>query len=382
MMRDSGNRGAERVLGFSGPEDPVDVSVILPAYNEVDSVEGMYAQVVRVLDATGWTYEIIFVDDGSTDGTWQRLRGVAAEDQRIRLIRHRRNFGKATALAAGFSYARGDIVVTSDADMQYEPEDMLRLVQRVREGTDVVSAYKVLRRDPLGKRLPSRFFNFWVRSTTGVVLHDFNAGLKAFRHEAATDLVKYGYGELHRFHMLLAARRGYSVGEVPVESCFRMRGRSKYGMERYVRGALDYLTAVFLSGYVEKPLHFFGPAGMILAVFGTAAFVAGAYLGTNGDTAAAGSPFFYASALLLVSGLQMLVFGLIAEMINNLERTSDPGSKIAEVYQIDRRTSVLAPGVTVERRNHHRTRPSGGGVRTLEEELEEVVEAGEEPERR
>ncbi|MCI0479311.1 glycosyltransferase family 2 protein, partial [Candidatus Uhrbacteria bacterium] len=271
-MRDSNERRVEQALGFAGPEDPLDVSVILPAYNEVDSVEGMYAQVVRVFDATGWTYEIIFIDDGSNDGTWQKLKGVATEDQRIRLIRHRRNFGKAQALAAGFSYARGDVMVTSDADMQYEPEDMIRLVKKVREGTDVVSAYKVLRRDPLSKRVPSKFFNFWVRSTTGVELHDFNAGLKAFRHEAATDLVKYGYGEMHRFFMLLAARMGYSVGEVPVESCYRVRGKSKYGMERYARGAFDYLTAVFLSGYVDRPLHFFGPVGMALALLGSATF--------------------------------------------------------------------------------------------------------------
>lgn len=380
-MRDSNDRRLDQALGFSSPEEPLDVSIILPAYNEVDSVDGVYDQVVRVLDATGWSYEIVFVDDGSTDGTWQKLRAIAAEDQRVRLIKHRRNFGKASALANGFSYSRGDIMVTSDADMQYEPQDIVRLIDKVREGSDVVSAYKVLRRDPLSKRIPSKFFNFFVRSTTGVELHDFNAGLKAFRHEAADDLVKYGYGELHRFFMLLAARQGYSVAEVPVESCFRKNGQSKYGMERYARGALDYLTVVFLSGYQERPLHFFGPAGLVLSVLATLSLAVGGFLSLFGGEGASAMPFVYGAGLLFMTGLQLLVFGLIAEMINNLERSTTAGSKISEVFQIDRRTSVLSPGVTVERRGTRRPRAGGRTPETLEDEWESVAEPSEEPDR-
>ena len=173
---------ADAALGMSGPECPVDVSVILPAYNESETIDEMYAQVVGVLDRQDGSFEVVFVDDGSTDDTWQHIERLARKDRRVRAIRHRRNCGKATALANGFTYARGEIMVTSDADLQYDPNDIVRVIEKVRCGYDVVSAYKVIRRDPLSKRLPSKFFNWFVRTTSGVVLHDFNAGLKAYRY--------------------------------------------------------------------------------------------------------------------------------------------------------------------------------------------------------
>ena len=268
---------ADATLGFGGPECPVDVSVILPAYNESESIDGMYGQVVGVLDREDHSFEILFVDDGSTDDTWRRIENLAVKDSRVRAIKHRRNCGKATALANGFTFARGEIMVTSDADMQYDPMDIVRVIEKVRAGYDVVSAYKVIRRDPLSKRLPSKFFNWFVRATSGVELHDFNAGLKAYRFEAADDLVRYGYGELHRFFILLAAQMGYTVAEVPVESLPRTNGHSKYGAERYVRGALDFATVFFLSKYRERPLHFLGSFGLALGAIGVAIL---GYLGT------------------------------------------------------------------------------------------------------
>ncbi|MDR3686528.1 MAG: glycosyltransferase family 2 protein [Coriobacteriia bacterium] len=351
MKHEASDRSIDVAMGLGAPDDPIDVSIILPAYSEEDNIDGIYAQVVRVMEGSGYSFEILFVDDGSTDTTWDKIAALSFFDPRVRALRHRRNFGKASALANGFRYARGEIMVTSDADMQYDPNDILRLIAKVEEGYDVVSAYKVIRRDPLSKRIPSRFFNFFVRMTTGVDLHDINAGLKALRHQAAEDLIRFGYGELHRFFVVIAARRGYSVAEVPVESLYRTTGKSKYGAERYMRGALDFLTVFFLSGYSERPLHLLGGAGVTLGALGTAIF---AYLGVSSIMAGvnmAGRPMFTVAALLVLTGCQLLVAGLIAEMINNLERADAGRSKIAQVLGVERRSAlVLAPGVQVERR--------------------------------
>ena len=332
------DRELESAAESEVPDEPVDISVILPAYNEEGSVDGVCAQVTAVLGPTEYSYEIIFIDDGSTDSTWSKLQRLVSADYHVRALRHRRNFGKASALANGFTFARGDIMVTSDADMQYDPADILRLVEKLIDGGyDVVSAYKVVRRDPIDKRLASWFFNFFVRSTTGIELHDINAGLKAFRREAAEDLVRYGYGELHRFFIIVAARRGFSVAEVPVESQYRMNGRSKYGSERYLRGALDFLTVIFLSGYGERPLHFLGTAGLTLAGIGSAIL---AYLGvatTFVGRTANGSVLLPVAVLLIISGVQMLMFGLIAEMINNLERVNGARSKISQALRFSER---------------------------------------------
>jgi len=350
-VRDRHRITRENDFGFPSPECPVDITVVLPAYNESESIDGVYAQVVGVLDRQDVSYEILFVDDGSTDDTWTRIESLAARDHRVRALQHRCNCGKATALANGFSFARGEIIVTSDADMQYDPEDIGRLINKVREGYDVVSAYKVIRRDPLSKRLPSKFFNWFVRTTTGVVLHDFNAGLKAYRYEAALDLVRYGYGELHRFFILVAAQMGYRVAEVPVESLPRTNGESKYGAERYLRGGLDYVTVYFLSRYRERPLHFLGGAGAALAGLGSLLFtyLVGAALLTGSSLG--DRPSLDVSILLILSGLQLGVFGLLAEMINNVERGQAGRAKISKVISVERRTNLLlSPAIQVERR--------------------------------
>jgi dolichol-phosphate mannosyltransferase len=342
-------------MGLGAPDDPIEVSVILPAYNEEASVETACDQVTRVLEQAGFTFEILFVDDGSTDATWVKVKGLAAKDNRVRGIRHRTNFGKAAALANGFTYARGEIMVICDADLQYDPNDIVRVIDKICDGWDVVCANKVVRRDPLSKRLPSKFFNAFVRATTGVKLHDINAGLKAFRHQAAEDLVKYGYGELHRFFVILASKKGYTVTEIPVESLYRTSGRSKYGMERYLRGALDFLTVFFLSGYGERPLHLLGGLGVWSIAAGSVVYTYLAYVGLVLHQSITGRPLLILGALLLISGVQLLVFGLLAEMINNMERPLAAGSKIAQVLRIDRRSSlVLAPGVQVERRREVR----------------------------
>lgn len=356
MKTPSTDRRMDLAMGLGAPECPVDVTVIFPAYNEGDNVDGSYRQVLQVLDPLDLSYEIIFVDDGSTDDTWARINALGAKDGRVRALRHRRNYGKASALANGFTYARGELIVTTDADMQYDPHDVVRLIEKAREGYDVVSAYKVIRRDPLERRLPSKIFNFVVRSITGVRLHDMNAGLKVYRQNAARDTIRYGYGELHRFFIVLAARSGYSVAEVPVESLPRTNGHSKYGAERYLRGALDFLTAIFLSGFAERPLHLFGKAAFLT----TGASVV--LLGGAVVAALVGGMHAWIAPLLIVAGglgvvaVQMLIVGLLAEMINNLGRDSSGLGKVSQVMHVDRRTSqMLAPSVRVERRNHDST---------------------------
>jgi hypothetical protein len=374
MKYKGSDRSMDVAMGLGAPDDPIDVSIILPAYNEEESIEGVYQQVVDTMEVSGYSFEILFVDDGSTDTTWDKVAALGEADGRVRALRHRRNFGKASALANGFQYARGAIMVTSDADMQYDPNDMLRLIAKIEEGYDVVSAYKVLRRDPLSKRIPSRFFNFFVRSMTGVELHDMNAGLKAFTYQAAEDLVRYGYGELHRFFIVLAAKRGYRVAEVLVESQYRTTGKSKYGMERYLRGALDFLTVLFLSGYAERPLHLLGGTGVALGVAGTGLFgylgVASIFMHQN----LSGRPLMTVASLLVLTGVQLLVVGLLAEMVNNLERSNEGRVKIAQVLRVDRRSSlVLAPGVQVERRRG--VRGSGSGLEHPAEASMPMVQA-------
>lgn len=342
----------------------LDVSVVFPAYNEHDSIDGVYEQVKGVLAEQPYSYEIIFVDDGSTDGTWEKIADLSRKDPRVRALRHRCNFGKASALANGFTYARGEVIVTSDADMQYDPNDIARLIEKVLEGYDIVSAHKVVRRDPLSKRIPSKFFNYFVRVTTGMKLHDMNAGLKAFRHDAAQELIRYGYGELHRFFVVLAARRGYTVAEVPVESLYRTTGRSKYGMERYMRGALDYMTVFFLSGYAERPLHLLGAIGVWLTVAGTVLFWTLVTISLTAHPILREDLFFNVSELLVVTGVQMVVSGLLAEMINNLERPRAGRTKIAQTLRVERRTSL--PGelhVEVDRREGGPVEGVGSGLR-------------------
>jgi len=340
------------ITANDAPSETPGVSVVVPAYNEAETIDGMYRQLTAVMTAEGESFEILFIDDGSTDATWERISALSAEDARVLGIRHRRNFGKATALANGFDYARGEIVVITDADMQYDPADIPRLIEKVRGGWDVVSAYKVLRRDPLSKRLASKVFNFFVRTATSVPLHDMNAGLKAFRSDAAKALIPYCYGELHRFFVVFAARNGYSVTEVEVESCYRTTGKSKYGIERYLRGGLDFLTVLFLSGYSEAPLHVLGTTGLALGVVGTLIFAATWIGSAIADTPLVDSPFTVMSMLMIFTGVQLFVAGLLAEMINSLDRTTTGHHRIAEVRRIERR-ALNRDGVDIHNERRH-----------------------------
>jgi len=245
----------------------VKVSVVIPAYNEEENVPILYERLRGVLEKLGCDFEIIFIDDGSTDGTFGVLKEIADRDRRIKVIRFRRNYGQTAAMYAGFDYAEGDVVVTMDADLQNDPEDIPRLLEKLEEGYDIVSGWRINRKDPfLSRRLPSKIANWIISKVTGVELHDYGCTLKAYRSEIAK---RYRlYGDMHRFLPALAKRFGARVAEIPVKHHPRLYGRSKYGIGRTVRVILDIFLVKFLNEYITKPLYVFGGVGFLLLVAG------------------------------------------------------------------------------------------------------------------
>ncbi len=292
----------------------MDLSVVVPLFDEEESLEDLYAEIRAALEPEGLDWELIFVDDGSTDGGFEVLRGLHEGDPgRVRVISFRKNSGKAHALAEGFAHARGRRIVTLDADLQDVPAEIPRLLGALEDGLDLVSGWKRKRRDPLSKTIPSRLFNFVTAKTTGIDIHDFNCGLKAYRREV-TEAIPV-YGELHRYLPVLANWQGFAVGEVEVRHRPRTRGRTKYGLSRFLNGFLDLLTVILLTRYDHKPLHLFGGIGALLLALGGGALsylVAGWFLGVwIGDR-----PLLPLSILVTLTGLQFLLFGLLAELVS------------------------------------------------------------------
>lgn len=288
------------------------ISVVVPVRDEAESVERLYAELDATLTALERGWEVVYVDDGSTDGTYSTLVRLHAAHENVRVVRLRRNLGKAAALDAGFAEATGDIVVTIDGDLQDDPSEIPRLLAKLDEGFDLVCGWKTHRRDRLSRRLPSRLFNAVVRVVSGVPLHDMNCGLKAFRREVADELRLYG--ELHRFIPVLAVDRGFRVTEVGVNHRPRPHGRSRYGMERYLRGFLDLLTVAFMARYRRRPLHLFGGAGLLLSFVGAAILAYLTVLKATGS-AIGTRPLLTLGVLLVVVGIQLLSLGLISELI-------------------------------------------------------------------
>ena len=236
------------------------LSVVIPVYNEADSLEALHGELVEVARGEGYELDVIFVDDGSTDQSWSVLCGIAERDDCVRAIRFRRNFGKAAALSAGFSAARGELIMTLDADLQDDPHEIPRFLARMEEGYDVVSGWKKVRYDPWHKVWPSRVFNWMVSSLTGVYLHDHNCGMKCYRREIFDEICLYG--ELHRFVPVLAAARGFRSSEIVISHRTRKFGESKYGVSRIVKGFLDLLTVKFITGFGQRPQHILGTLGL------------------------------------------------------------------------------------------------------------------------
>lgn len=237
------------------------LSAVIPVWNEVESLAALHGELTAVARQHGYQLEVVFVDDGSTDGSWAEIERLAAVDPGVRGIRFRRNFGKAAALSAGFDAAQGDLVVTLDADLQDDPREIPRFLAEIDKGLDCVSGWKQVRHDPWHKVLPSRGFNWLVGVLTGVKLHDHNCGFKCYRREIFSEVRLYG--ELHRFVPVLAAAKGWKVGEIVVNHRPRKFGRSKYGVTRIIKGFLDLLTVYFLTGFDQRPQHLLGTLGIV-----------------------------------------------------------------------------------------------------------------------
>jgi len=292
----------------------VKISVVIPAYNEEENVPVLYERLKGVLEGLNHDYEIIFVDDGSTDGTFAVLKDLAGKDRRVKVIRFRRNYGQTAAMYAGFEHAEGDVIITMDADLQNDPEDIPRLLSKLEEGYDIVSGWRKDRKDPfLSRKLPSRVANWIISKVTGVELHDYGCTLKAYRSEIAK---RYRlYGDMHRFLPALAKRFGAKVTEIPVKHHPRLYGRSKYGIGRTVRVILDIFLVKFLNEYITKPLYVFGGLGFLLLTVGILIelYLTLLKLFTGADIG--GRPLLILGVLLILAGIQLLSTGIIAELI-------------------------------------------------------------------
>ena len=301
------------------------ISIVVPVYDEEDSIVQLYDAVRAQLDEIGESYEIIFVDDGSRDGSFTVLRALHERDPRVRVIRFRRNFGKTPALVAGFAQARGDIVFTMDGDLQDDPTEIPRFLEKLAEGYDLVSGWKYPRHDPPTKTVPSYFFNRMVGITTGVKLHDMNCGFKAYRHELLDDIKLYG--ELHRFVTVLAHQRGFRVTEVKVRHHQRKYGKSKFGARRFLRGFLDLLMVLFLMSYLRTPLRLFGMIGLLATLAGLAVdgyVVADRFLPFGSQQPIHQRPLLFVGIMLLIFGVSFILTGLQSEMIRHFAyRPSD-----------------------------------------------------------
>ena len=294
--------------------DPVEISVVVPVYNEQDNVVPLLESIRDALEGLGRPYEAVVVDDGSTDATAERLREAAERLPMLRVLRLRGNFGQSAALAAGFDHARGDLVVTMDGDRQNDPADILRLLDKLKEGYDVVSGWRRERRDPFwSRRVPSRFANALISWITGVRLHDYGCALKVYRREILRDVALYG--EMHRFLPALARWVGATVGEIPVAHWPRRSGLSKYGIGRTVRVLLDLLTVKFLMSYWTRPIQIFGLLGLCLGGAGALLGLALTYQRLVQAIPLANRPILLLAVLLILVGFQFVSIGLLGEML-------------------------------------------------------------------
>ena len=312
----------------------VEYSIIVPVYNEVQNIEPLYAAIKPVIEKIDRSCEVIFIDDGSKDGTYDALRKIHENDPVCRIIRFRRNFGQTAAMAAGFTHARGDVIITLDGDLQNDPTDIPMLLDKVAEGYDVVSGWRVNRKDKfITRRVPSICANWLISKITGVNLHDYGCTLKAYRREVAQNVGLYG--EMHRFIPAIASWMGVNVAEVPVKHHARQHGRSKYGLSRTMRVVLDLITVKFLLSYATRPLQVFGSIGFISASLG---FALGLYLTFCKlllGYQLSSRPMLFLSILLILVGIQLITMGLLGEMLVRIyhEGQNKPVYAIREILE-------------------------------------------------
>ncbi len=306
----------------------MDISVVVPLFNEEESLPELTGWIKRVMDEHRYSYEILLVDDGSNDSSWRVIEQLSRENDHIRGIRFRRNYGKSAALYCGFEASRGDVVITMDADLQDDPDEIPGLYGMIREGKyDMVSGWKKKRYDPFSKTLPSKIFNTTARLASGIKLHDFNCGLKAYRKEVVKSIEVFG--EMHRYIPILAKHAGFTrIGEKVVRHRARKFGKTKFGIERFVNGYLDLLTVTFISKFGKKPMHFFGLLGTLVFILGLAAAI---FVGVNklvlisrGLRAplVTDSPYFFLALTAMILGTLLFLTGFIAELVsrNSSER--------------------------------------------------------------
>lgn len=313
----------------------LDISVVVPLYNERESLGELTAWIDRVARENGLSYEIVMVDDGSQDGSWDEIERLSADYPSLRAIRFARNYGKSAALYCGFAEARGEVVFTMDADLQDSPDEIPHMRRMILdEGYDLVSGWKRKRYDPAGKRLPSKFFNFTARLVSGIRLHDFNCGLKAYRLRVVKSIEVYG--EMHRYIPILAKHAGFGrIGEKEVHHHERKYGVSKFGMERMVKGYLDLITVSFMSHFGRSPMYFFGSLGTAMFLLGgfTTVWVIAAKLYKQAHglpiRAVTDQPLFFVAILAVILGVQLFLAGFLGELINR--RSPDRNN-----YMIDR----------------------------------------------
>jgi len=291
------------------------ISIVIPLYNEQDSVKPLYEQLISVLSKLD--YEIIFIDDGSTDATIERIKEI--NDRNVQVIQFQRNFGKAAALSCGFSNAKGDIIITMDGDLQDDPKEIPRFLEELKQ-YDMVSGWKFKRHDPMKKIIPSKFFNWLTTIVTGINIHDSNCGFKAYRNYVIKDINLYG--ELHRYIRAISYWKGYSIGEIKVEHRARMYGKSKYGVERLIKGFFDLITVKFLMSYTDRPLHLFGGIGVISVFFGIIISLYLFYDWLRGIRIG-NRPLLIFGILLLITGIQFISLGLIGELITNTHKNKE-----------------------------------------------------------
>lgn len=309
--------------------DSATVSVIVPVLDEAATVAELARQILAVADRVGLPIvEIVFIDDGSRDGSWEAMAALADVEPRVKALRLRRNFGKATALALGIQASRGDVLVTMDADLQDDPDELPRLLDALDDDVDLVSGWKLDRRDPLSKTLPSRLFNRVTAWLSGLSLHDFNCGYKVYRREIF-DGVKL-YGELHRYIPVLAHAQGFRVTELPVSHHPRAHGRSKYGVERFVKGFLDLVTVLMLTRFAQRPGHLFGGLGVLLGAVGCVllVYLSGLKLLTGAEIG--GRPLLLLGVMLAIIGVQVTLFGVLGELILSRTQPAPPPSLVRE----------------------------------------------------
>lgn len=314
-----------------------DLSVVIPVRNEAENVRQLCRELVEVLDRWDRTFEIVVVDDGSTDETFELLRAIQADEPRVRVIRFRRNFGQTAAFAAGFAHARGALIVTMDGDLQNDPADIPALVELIEKGNDIACGWRRHRKDPfLNRRLPSMIANRMISWATGVRLNDYGCSLKVFRSEIVKPLRLYG--EMHRFLPAMASEMGVRIAERPVNHRVRKYGRSNYGISRTVRVILDLITVKFLLSYATKPLQIFGLLGFGMGVLGAAINGYLAWLRLFGNQSIADRPLLLLGILLIFSGFQLLTLGLLAELqIRTYHESQDkPTYVIREILESSR----------------------------------------------